>query len=54
MLEDDCRGVEVMLCGVELGGGNIGLGGGCHVAWVQCAEVILSLALTRMLAQVHS
>jgi hypothetical protein len=34
MVEDDCRGVEVMLCGVESDGGNIDLGGGRHVAWV--------------------
>jgi hypothetical protein len=34
MVEDDCRGVEVMLCGVESDGSNIGLSGSCHVAWV--------------------
>lgn len=44
-----------MLCGVDAGdGSDIGLGGGCHVAWSNLAEVILSLAATRMLAQVHS
>lgn len=54
MVADDCRGVEVMMCGVDAGGSDIGLGGGCHVAWADLAEVILSLAATRMLAQVHS
>lgn len=58
MLADDCLGVEDMLCGVEVSASdisNIELGGGCQVAWaVGCAEAILSLAVARMLAQVHS
>lgn len=58
MVADDCRGVEVMLCGVDVKAGdnsNTDLGGGCQVAWaVELAEVILSLAVARMLAQVHS
>jgi len=32
MVADDCRGVEVMLCGVNVGASDIGLGGGCQVA----------------------
>lgn len=32
-----------MMCGVDAGGGDIGSGGGCHVAWAELAEVILSL-----------
>jgi hypothetical protein len=54
---DDCRGVEVMVCGVDVSASNtsdIDLGGGCQVAWANLAEVVLSLAVTRMLAQVHS
>jgi len=45
MLADDCRGVEVMLCGVSVSASNasnIGLGG-CQVAWADLAEAILSL-----------
>lgn len=57
-MADDCRGVEVMLCGVDVKASdisNIDLGGGCQVAWIrELAEVILSLAVARMLAQVHS
>ena len=54
MVADGCRGVEVMLCGVDVST-NIGSDGGCQVAWaVELAEVILSLAVARMLAQVHS
>lgn len=57
-MADDCRGVEVMLCGVDVDASdisNIDLGGGCQVAWaVELAEVILSLAVARMLAQLHS
>ena len=36
MVADDCRGVEVMLCGVDVNASdmsNINLGGGCQVAW---------------------
>ena len=58
MVAEDCRGVEVMLCGVDVSAnniGNIGSDGGCQVAWVvDLAWAILSLAVARMLAQVHS
>ena len=58
MVADDCRGVEVMLCDGDVSAnniGDIGSGGGCQVAWiVDLAEAILSLAVARMLAQVHS
>ena len=58
MVADDCRGVEVILCGVDVSAsniGNIGSDGGCQVAWVvDLPESILSLAVARMLAQVHS
>ena len=36
MVAEDCRGVEVMLCGVDVNASdmsNINLGGGCQVAW---------------------
>lgn len=35
MVADDCRGVEVILCGVDVSAsniGNIGSEGGCQVA----------------------
>ena len=58
MLADDCLGVEVMLCGVDVSASdisNIELGGGCQVAWaVDLLWWILSLAVARMLAQVHT
>ena len=58
MVAEDCRGVEVILCGVNVSAnkiGNIALDGDCQVAWVvDLAEAILSLAVARMLAQVHS
>lgn len=58
MVAEDCRGVEVMLCGVNVSAnktGNSGLDGDSQVAWVvDLAEAILSLAVARMLAQVHS
>jgi len=41
MVADDCRGVEVMLCGVAVSGSDVGdidLGGGCQVAWANLAE----------------
>ena len=58
MVAEDCRGVEVILCGVNVSAnkiGNIALDGDSQVAWVvDLAEAILSLAVARMLAQVHS
>ena len=55
MVADDCRGVEAMLCGVDVSAndvGSIGLDGGRQVAWaVDLAEARLSLAAARMLAQ---
>ena len=43
MVADDCRGVEVMVCGVNVEASDISsieLGGGCQVAWaVEMAEV---------------
>ena len=35
MVAEDCRGVEVMLCGVDVNASdisNVDLGGGCQVA----------------------